>query len=82
MSEDTPVNTGVVCRPDSDSAWWAVRKTQLTLHRWASQDKDKARRFDHHGVVFQGASSVAVTRYRYRSTRIPTLWTITEPVTR
>jgi len=44
MSEDTSVNTGVVCWPDPDSAWWAVRKMQIKLHRWASQDK--ARRFD------------------------------------
>jgi RNA-directed DNA polymerase len=44
MSEDTPVNTGVVRWPDSDSAWWAVRKMQLKLHRWASEDS--ARRFD------------------------------------
>jgi RNA-directed DNA polymerase len=44
MSEDTPVNTGVVCWPDPDSAWWAVRKMQIKLHRWASEDS--ARRFD------------------------------------
>ncbi|MGH3186082.1 MAG: hypothetical protein ACRDPY_21625 [Streptosporangiaceae bacterium] len=27
------------------------------------------------GVVFTGASSVAVTRYRYRGSTIPTPWT-------
>jgi len=29
------------------------------------------------GVAFHGASSVAITRYRYRGTRIPNPWTIT-----
>ena len=29
----------------------------------------------HNGVVFTGASSVAVTRYRYRGSTIPTPWT-------
>lgn len=29
-------------------------------------------RFAHNGVAFRGASTVAVTRYRYRGTRIPT----------
>jgi len=32
-------------------------------------------RFACNGVTFRGASSVAVTRYRYRGTRIPTPWT-------
>lgn len=36
---------------------------------------DKGWRFAHNGVVFTGASSVAVTRYRYRGNRIPTPWT-------
>jgi RNA-directed DNA polymerase len=31
----------------------------------------------HNGVVFTGASSVAVTRYRYRGSAIPTPWTPT-----
>ena len=31
----------------------------------------------HNGVVFTGASSVAVTRYRYRGANIPTPWTPT-----
>jgi RNA-directed DNA polymerase len=29
----------------------------------------------HNGVVFTGAASVAVTRYRYRGSTIPTPWT-------
>ncbi|HEV2242830.1 MAG TPA: group II intron reverse transcriptase/maturase [Streptosporangiaceae bacterium] len=32
-------------------------------------------KFAFHGIVFTGASSVAVTRYRYRGTRIPSPWT-------
>jgi RNA-directed DNA polymerase len=41
---------------------------------------DKGWRFAHNGVVFTGASSVTVTRYRYRGSNIPTPWTPT-PVT-
>jgi len=37
---------------------------------------DQGWRFAHNGVVFTGASSVTVTRYRYRGSRIPTPWTI------
>ena len=40
---DTLVNTGVVAWPDEDSAWVTVRRMQLKLHRWASEDS--ARRF-------------------------------------
>jgi len=36
---------------------------------------DKGWRFAYNGVVFTGASSVAVTRYRYRGSNIPTPWT-------
>jgi RNA-directed DNA polymerase len=44
MAEDAPVNTGAVAWPDTDSAWWAVRRMQTKLHQWASDDT--ARRFD------------------------------------
>jgi RNA-directed DNA polymerase len=44
MAEDTPVNTGVGAGPMIEEAWWPVRRMQLKLHRWASEDK--ARRFD------------------------------------
>ena len=37
---------------------------------------DQGWRFAHNGVVFTGASSVTVTRYRYRGSKIPTPWTI------
>ena len=40
---DTLVNTGVVAWPEEDSAWATVRRMQLKLHRWASEDS--ARRF-------------------------------------
>ena len=36
---------------------------------------DKGWRFASNGVVFTGASSVKVTRYRYRGNTIPTPWT-------
>jgi RNA-directed DNA polymerase len=46
--------------------------------------KDVRRRFcnvgwklAHNGVVFTGAASVKVTRYRYRGSKIPTPWTLT-----
>jgi RNA-directed DNA polymerase len=44
MGGDTSVNTDVVAWPDSGAAWAAVRRMQLKLHRWASEDR--ARRFD------------------------------------
>ena len=43
MDGDTSVNTDVVAWPETDTAWWAVRRMQLKLHRWASEDA--ARRF-------------------------------------
>jgi RNA-directed DNA polymerase len=44
MSEDASVNTGAAHWPEPDSAWWAVRRMQLKLHRWATEDS--SRRFD------------------------------------
>ena len=41
MFEDAPVNTGAVQWPDTDSAFWTVRRTQLKLHRWASEDRTR-----------------------------------------
>ena len=43
MFEDAPVNAGAVQWPDPDSAFWTVRRMQIKLHRWASEDH--ARRF-------------------------------------
>jgi RNA-directed DNA polymerase len=41
MSEDTPVNTGVVVWPGPDSAYFTVRKMQIKLHRWAGEDSSR-----------------------------------------
>ena len=38
MSEDVPVNTGTVEWPSPDSAYFAVRRMQTKLHRWAGED--------------------------------------------
>jgi RNA-directed DNA polymerase len=38
MSEDAPVNTDAVEWPDPDSAYFAVRRMQTELHRWATED--------------------------------------------
>jgi len=38
MFEDASVNTGAVEWPDPDSAYFAVRKMQVKLHRWATED--------------------------------------------
>lgn len=54
MGGDTSVNTGVVNWPDNDSAWLAVRRMQVKLHRWASVDV--ARRFgDLYNLVYDPA---------------------------
>jgi RNA-directed DNA polymerase len=41
MSEDAPVNTGAVRWPDPDSAYFAVRRMQTKLHRWAGEDSSR-----------------------------------------
>ncbi len=38
MFEDAPVNTGAVEWPDPDVAFFTVRKMQVKLHRWATED--------------------------------------------
>ena len=45
---------------------WLALKRRFCVNGW---------RFAADGVVFAGAASVAVTRYRYRGYRIPTPWT-------
>lgn len=42
---------------------------------------DQGWRIAHHGVAFTGASSVPVTRYRYRGNTIATPWTPTPATT-
>lgn len=41
MSEDAPVNAGAVQWPDEDSAYFAVRRMQTKLHRWAGEDSSR-----------------------------------------
>src|SRR6266700_5387916 len=41
MSEDAPVNTGAVTWPDTDAAYFAVRRMQTKLHRWAGENSSR-----------------------------------------
>jgi len=50
-------------------------KNRLGMTELRRRFCDRGWRFAHNGVVFTGASSVAVTRYRYRGSNIPTPWT-------
>ena len=50
-------------------------RTGLSMKELRRRFCDTGWRFAHNGVVFTGASSVAVTRYRYRGSNIPTPWT-------
>jgi RNA-directed DNA polymerase len=50
-------------------------RTGLSMKQLRRRFCDKGWRFAHNGAVFTGASSVAVTRYRYRGSNIPTPWT-------
>src|SRR5262249_8720406 len=53
------------------------KRRRLGLKELRRRFCDQGWRFAHNGVVFTGASSVAVTRYRYRGSKIPTPWTPT-----
>ena len=58
MSEDAPVNTDAVRWPDPDSAYFAVRRMQTKLHRWATEEP--GRRFDDlYNLVYDPAFLVA-----------------------
>jgi len=50
-------------------------RTGLGMRQLRRRFCDQGWRFAWKGVVFTGASSVAVTRYRYRGSVIPTPWT-------
>jgi RNA-directed DNA polymerase len=50
-------------------------KTRFGMTELRRRFCDRGWRFAHNGIVFTGASSVAVTRYRYRGSTIPTPWT-------
>ena len=59
-----------------------IRRKYEGKHRLGMKDLrrrfcDKGWRFACNGVAFTGASSVTVTRYRYRGNNIPTPWTPT-----
>lgn len=41
MSEDVSVNTGAAQWPGVDSAYFAVRRMQTKLHRWAGEDPSR-----------------------------------------
>lgn len=63
-------------------AWWCLVKWLRRKHRisWKELRRrfcDRGWRIAYKGVVFTGAASVAVTRYRYRGSTIPTPWTPT-----
>jgi RNA-directed DNA polymerase len=49
-------------------------KTKLGMKELRRRFCDYGWRFAHNGVVFRGAASVTVERYRYRGNRIPTPW--------
>jgi RNA-directed DNA polymerase len=54
MSEDAPVNTGAGWWPDPGSAYYAVRRMQTKLHRWAGEDS--SRRFgDLYNLIYDPA---------------------------
>jgi RNA-directed DNA polymerase len=50
-------------------------KHRLGMKEMRRRFCDQGWRFAHNGVVFTGASSVKVKRYRYRGSNIPTPWT-------
>ena len=57
-------------------AGWLRRKHRLSCRKQLRyQFCDRGWRIAHNGVILTGASSVAVTRYRYRGAKIPTPWT-------
>ncbi|KZM70448.1 group II intron maturase-specific domain-containing protein [Nocardia terpenica] len=49
-------------------------RNRLTMKQMRRRFCDRGWRFAHNGVVFTGAASVTVTRYRYRGSRIPNPW--------
>jgi hypothetical protein len=51
-------------------------RTGLSMKELRRRFCDTGWRFAHNGVVFTGASSVAVTRYRHRGSNIPAPWTL------
>jgi RNA-directed DNA polymerase len=67
-------------------AWWRIvgwirakyqGKTRIGWKELRRRFCDQGWRLAHEGAVFTGASSVAVTRYRYRGSTIASPWTPT-----
>jgi RNA-directed DNA polymerase len=64
-----------------DHAWWRIvgwiraKYSRLGMKELRRRFCDRGWRIAHEGAVFTGASSVAVTRYRYRGSTIATPWT-------
>jgi len=56
-------------------------KSRLSIKEMRRRFCGPGWRFAYNGVVFTGASSVKVTRYRYRGSNIPTPWTPKPPAT-
>jgi RNA-directed DNA polymerase len=56
-------------------AKYAGKRSRLGMNELRRRFCDQGWRFAYKGVVFTGASSVAITRYRYRGSNIPTPWT-------
>jgi RNA-directed DNA polymerase len=60
-------------------AKYAGRHHRLGMKQLRRRFCDQGWRFAHNGVTFTGTSSVAVKRYRYRGSSIPTPWTPRPP---
>jgi RNA-directed DNA polymerase len=58
-------------------AWLQHKHGRLAWKDIQRRFCDQGWRYAHNGIVFTGASRVAVTRYRYRGSKIPTPWTPT-----
>ena len=64
-----------------EHAWWRLvgwiraKYSRISLKEVRRRFCDYGWTITHAGVEFTGASSVAVTRYRYRGRNIPTPWT-------
>jgi RNA-directed DNA polymerase len=58
--------------------WLRRKHGRLSWSQVRRRFCDQGWRFAHNGVVSTGASSVAVTRYRYRGSKITTPWTRTQ----
>jgi RNA-directed DNA polymerase len=61
-----------------DTAKYKGKKSRLGMREMRRRFCIQGWRFTHNGVVFTGASSVPVTRYRYRyrGNKIPTPWAL------